>query len=62
MRLRAIKEIVAKLPSANHANLRYLIKFLSKLCENQQYTKMNSQSLAIVLAPNMLWSPNNDEG
>lgn len=58
-RLVAIKDVINRMPVANATNLRYLIRFLAKLVENQFYTKMSAQNLAIVLAPNILWNPNN---
>lgn len=61
-RLAAIKDVINRMPVANATNLRYLMRFLGKLVENQQFTKMSSQNLAIVMAPNILWSPNNDGG
>lgn len=61
-RIFAVQDILARLPRSNYANLRYLIKFLSKLLENQAYTKMSSQNLAIVMAPNMIWNPSEGDG
>lgn len=61
-RLSAVRNVIAQLPASNYANLRYLIKFLSKLLDNQAFTKMSSQNLAIVMAPNMIWNPTEGEG
>ncbi|XP_031698780.1 rho GTPase-activating protein 44-like [Anarrhichthys ocellatus] len=54
-------------PSCTHLNLffcfcifRYLIKFLSKLTEDQDVNKMTPGNIAIVLGPNLLWM--HDEG
>uniref|UniRef100_A0A8D8ZMI3 Rho GTPase-activating protein 17 n=1 Tax=Cacopsylla melanoneura TaxID=428564 RepID=A0A8D8ZMI3_9HEMI len=55
-RLQSLKSVVSKLPSAQFDNLRYLVKFLAKLCENQSVNKMTSQNIAIVIGPNILWS------
>ncbi|XP_065347479.1 rho GTPase-activating protein 44-like isoform X2 [Cloeon dipterum] len=55
-RVRALKEVVELLPEANRDNLTYLIKFLATLCKNQEVNKMNPQNVAIVLAPNLIWS------
>ena len=41
--------------------VRYLIKFLGKLSENSEVNKMNASNIAIVIAPNIIWSPE-DEG
>lgn len=59
-RLQAIWTVVQKLPAANHDNLRYIIKFLSALTKNQEANKMTSQNIAIVMAPNLIWSPDSD--
>ncbi|GBN66919.1 hypothetical protein AVEN_178072-1, partial [Araneus ventricosus] len=38
----------------------YVVKFLSKLLENVDTNKMSSQNIAIVMAPNLIWSPTED--
>ncbi|CAH0719475.1 unnamed protein product, partial [Brenthis ino] len=55
-RLNALWEAIHLLPEANFNNLRYLIKFLSALTQNQSKNKMTSSNLAIVIAPNLLWA------
>jgi hypothetical protein len=55
-RQQALKHVIDKLPQANFDNLRYLIKFLSVLCRNQDVNKMTPQNIAIVIAPNLIWS------
>ncbi|XP_076639360.1 rho GTPase-activating protein 44 isoform X2 [Colletes latitarsis] len=59
-RLRALWEVLHKLPSANLENLRFLIKFLAVLTKNQDINKMSPQNIAIVIAPNLIWSPQED--
>ncbi|XP_032945135.1 rho GTPase-activating protein 44 isoform X5 [Rhinolophus ferrumequinum] len=54
-RLQALWNACEKLPKANHTNIRYLIKFLSKLSEYQDVNKMTPSNMAIVLGPNLLW-------
>nr|XP_045360851.1 rho GTPase-activating protein 44 [Camelus bactrianus] len=54
-RLQALWNACEKLPTANHSNIRYLIKFLSKLSEYQDVNKMTPTNMAIVLGPNLLW-------
>ncbi|KAM8817193.1 rho GTPase-activating protein 44 isoform 2-T2 [Rhynchonycteris naso] len=54
-RLQALWNACEKLPKANHNNIRYLIKFLSKLSEYQDINKMTPSNMAIVLGPNLLW-------
>lgn len=56
LRLNAVWEAIHLLPSANFQNLRYLIKFLSTLTQNQSTNKMTPSNLAIVIAPNLLWA------
>ncbi|XP_011870078.1 PREDICTED: rho GTPase-activating protein 44-like isoform X2 [Vollenhovia emeryi] len=60
MRLRALWEVLHKLPPANLENLRFLIKFLAVLTKNQDVNKMTPQNIAIVIAPNLIWSPQED--
>ncbi|XP_040856347.1 rho GTPase-activating protein 44 isoform X2 [Ochotona curzoniae] len=54
-RLQALWNACEKLPKVNHNNIRYLIKFLSKLSEYQDINKMTPSNMAIVLGPNLLW-------
>ncbi|XP_064414790.1 rho GTPase-activating protein 17a isoform X4 [Latimeria chalumnae] len=48
----------SKLPKPNHANFRYLIKFLAKLSQSSDINKMTPSNIAIVLGPNLLWAKN----
>lgn len=57
----AILNIINQLPTENYDNLRYLTKFLSYLSEKNQENKMSPQNIAIVMSPNLLWSPNENE-
>lgn len=59
-RLRALWEVLHKLPQANFENLRFLIKFLAVLTRNSDVNKMSPQNIAIVIAPNLIWSPQED--
>ncbi|XP_077959035.1 rho GTPase-activating protein 44 isoform X20 [Gasterosteus aculeatus] len=59
-RLQALLNACEKLPIANNNNFKYLIKFLSKLTEYQDFNKMTPGNIAIVLGPNLLWM--RDEG
>lgn len=54
-RLEAMNHVLHRLPASNYDNLRYLIKFLSELSKNPM-NKMTSSNIAIVIAPNLLWS------
>ncbi|KAF4106251.1 hypothetical protein G5714_012241 [Onychostoma macrolepis] len=55
-RLQALLSTCEKLPTANSNNFKYLIKFLAKLNEDQDYNKMTPGNIAIVLGPNLLWA------
>ncbi|XP_037094190.1 rho GTPase-activating protein 44-like [Pollicipes pollicipes] len=55
-RLQALWQVLHQLPEAHYTNLRYLIKFLALLCKNKQVNKMTTQNMAIVMAPNLLWT------
>ncbi|XP_050980567.1 rho GTPase-activating protein 44 isoform X2 [Labeo rohita] len=55
-RLQALLSTCEKLPTANSNNFKYLIKFLAKLNEYQDYNKMSPGNIAIVLGPNLLWA------
>lgn len=52
-----LKKVLAKLPKENYVNLRYLIKFLCLVVENNDKNKMNSHNVSIVMSPNLLWPP-----
>ncbi|XP_039290737.1 rho GTPase-activating protein 17 isoform X2 [Nilaparvata lugens] len=59
-RAQALWAVVQKLPKANLDNLRYLVKFLSLLANNHEANKMTPQNIAIVIAPNLIWSSSDD--
>ncbi|XP_066972417.1 SH3 domain-binding protein 1-like isoform X1 [Macrobrachium rosenbergii] len=62
LRLKAMWMVVNQLPPANLANLRYIIKFLTKLAGNSASNKMSPSNIAIVIAPNLIWAQReNDE-
>ncbi|XP_016017209.2 SH3 domain-binding protein 1 isoform X2 [Rousettus aegyptiacus] len=56
-RLEALQEVCSRLPQENFNNLRYLMKFLARLAEEQEVNKMTPSNIAIVLGPNLLWPP-----
>ncbi|KFO36699.1 SH3 domain-binding protein 1 isoform X2 [Fukomys damarensis] len=60
-RLEALREVCGSLPPENFSNLRYLMKFLALLAEEQDVNKMTPSNIAIVLGPNLLW-PSEKEG
>ncbi|XP_038199880.1 SH3 domain-binding protein 1 isoform X1 [Arvicola amphibius] len=56
-RLEALHGVCSRLPQENFNNLRYLMKFLALLAEEQEVNKMTPSNIAIVLGPNLLWPP-----
>nr|XP_031319091.1 SH3 domain-binding protein 1 isoform X1 [Camelus dromedarius] len=56
-RLEALQEVCSRLPRENFSNLRYLMKFLARLAEEQEVNRMTPSNIAIVLGPNLLWPP-----
>ncbi|XP_063234388.1 rho GTPase-activating protein 44-like isoform X2 [Bacillus rossius redtenbacheri] len=60
-RLQAFWQVVQKLPSANYDNLSYLVKFLAVLARNHEVNKMSPQNIAIVIAPNLIWSKEDEQ-
>ncbi|XP_056870744.1 rho GTPase-activating protein 17b isoform X3 [Takifugu flavidus] len=55
-RLQALWVTCDRLPATHKANLRYLVKFLSKLAQDSEVNKMTPSNIAIVLGPNLLWA------
>ncbi|XP_072230220.1 rho GTPase-activating protein 17a isoform X5 [Leuresthes tenuis] len=55
-RLQALWLVCDKLPKNNKTNLRYLVKFLTKLAQDSEVNKMTPSNIAIVLGPNLLWA------
>lgn len=53
-------EFVESLPQVNKYTLLYLIGFLQLCFKNVEYTKMNSDALATVFAPNIAGTQEND--
>jgi len=49
-----IKKVLEYLPQSNQKILKHLSQFLSVVSKNRAATKMNSENLAIVFAPNLL--------
>uniref|UniRef100_A0A096NJX1 SH3 domain binding protein 1 n=1 Tax=Papio anubis TaxID=9555 RepID=A0A096NJX1_PAPAN len=46
-RLQALQEVCSRLPPENLSNLRYLMKFLARLAEEQEVNKMTPSNIAI---------------
>ena len=60
-RLDEIETLLSLLPKSHYENLRYLIKFLAEFAKNVP-NRMTPQNIAIVIAPNFLWSSNDHFG
>ncbi|XP_055319802.1 rho GTPase-activating protein 92B-like [Sitodiplosis mosellana] len=58
----AILNTINLLPKPNYLNLRYLTKFLELLSQKNKTNKMTPQNIAIVMSPNLLWSPETGDG
>ncbi|KAK4312324.1 hypothetical protein Pmani_016223 [Petrolisthes manimaculis] len=56
-KLQNIWTVLQQLPTHHHNNLRYLIKFLSELSSRSHANKMTYTNIAIVVAPNLIWGP-----
>ena len=56
--INSIMDICSQLPDENFVVLKYLMEFLHKLSLRHEETKMNSRNLAVVWAPNLLYSSN----
>ncbi|KAL0278553.1 UNVERIFIED_CONTAM: hypothetical protein PYX00_000346 [Menopon gallinae] len=55
-KLQALWTVVHKLPKANYDNLSYLIKFFNILSKNHEINKMSPHNIAIVIAPSLIWT------
>lgn len=59
-RPRNVKQMLReKLPEENYELFKYLVEFLVKVMERQDFNKMTSSNLAIVFAPNLVWAKHN---
>ncbi|CAH1274323.1 ARHGAP44 [Branchiostoma lanceolatum] len=56
VKLQALWSVCDRLPKQNYNNFRYLIKFLATISGNSEVNKMSASNLALVLAPNLIWS------
>ncbi|CAB4057137.1 ARHGAP17 [Lepeophtheirus salmonis] len=53
----SLKDLVSKLPRENRENLNYLFQFCNFIASKSSENKMTISNLSIVLAPNLLWQP-----
>lgn len=58
LKIKAIQEIIAKLPTAHQYLLLYMLDLLSMFATAVDYTRMNVECLSAVFAPGMLSHPN----
>lgn len=61
-KLQALWTVVHKLPKANFDNLSYLIKFFHILSKNHEVNRMSPHNIAIVIAPSLIWTKEENEG
>lgn len=55
-KLEAYKKVLESIPKVNFENIRYLIKFLSKIVENSEKTKMTTSNMGICFGVSLLSS------
>merc|ERR1712176_1381693 len=55
-----LRKLILTIPSPQIDCLRYLIWFLSKVAKHEAKNKMHAKNLAIVFAPNILYSKTDD--
>lgn len=54
---RNVKQMLReKIPKENYAVFQYIVEFLVKVSESKDLNKMTTSNLAIVFAPNLIWS------
>jgi DNA-binding ferritin-like protein len=53
-KLDAFKNVILRLPKTNYDNIKYLIKFLNKIVENCEKTKMNNTNMGICFGVSLL--------
>ncbi|CAG5120421.1 unnamed protein product, partial [Candidula unifasciata] len=61
-KLSSFKSAVANLPACNHATLKELFKHLCKVMDASHVNRMQTQNLAIVFGPTLLWQESPGEG
>ncbi|KAJ2008552.1 Rho-type gtpase-activating protein [Coemansia thaxteri] len=59
-RIRVYRTISDSMPAPHSETLRYLMRHLKRVAENQLENKMNSNNLSVVFAPNILHMAKND--
>ena len=53
-KIEAFKDVIQKLPQTNYDNIKYLIKFLNKIVDNSDKTKMTNTNLGICFGVSLL--------
>jgi len=56
-KIRGLKDVITKLPTANHATLIYLLKHLEKVTGYKDVNRMAVANMAIVFGPTLMWPP-----
>ncbi len=53
--------VTGRLPEANYTLLKYIVTFLVRVMDHSEFNKMSASNLAILFAPNLLWSRRGNE-
>jgi len=56
-KVRGLREVLSKLPSANQVTLMTLLKHLEKVTSYKEVNRMAVANLAIVFGPTLMWPP-----
>uniref|UniRef100_A0A0K2SVR7 Rho GTPaseactivating protein 12like [Acyrthosiphon pisum] n=1 Tax=Lepeophtheirus salmonis TaxID=72036 RepID=A0A0K2SVR7_LEPSM len=56
-RIKALKDILSKMPLTNRSTLTFLLKHLTRVTEFKESNRMQIHNLAIVFGPTLMWPP-----
>lgn len=56
-RLQALWSVCRRLSGTHYTNLRYLVKFLSRVAKHADENKMSPLNIAIAVGPSLIWPP-----
>ena len=57
MKTKALKDVLATMPSAHRATLTALLRHLLRVVEQKEHNRMQIPNLAIVFGPTLMWPP-----
>ena len=55
--IHGLKDVITKLPTANHATPIYLLKYLKKVTGYKDVNRIAVANMAIVFGPTLMWPP-----